>query len=110
MTEAAYWGMVRSVLRRGFRYWKPLQQARMNARRPYRGENKRQKWQYECNHCGGMFKGTEVQVDHIEPVGSLRCLEDLPSFVEKLTAEDGYQVLCKECHNVKTQQEKHTHK
>ena len=108
MTEAAYFGMLRSVLRRGFRYWKPIQQTKVNARRPYKGENKRQKWQYECAACGEWFKDKDVQVDHIHPVGSLRCLDDLAGFVERLTVEDGYQVLCKPCHNEKTQRERNT--
>ena len=106
MTEAAYWGMVRSVLRRGFRYWKPIQRAKASARIVYNGENKRRKWSYICAKCGGEFDAKGVQVDHIKPVGSLRCLDDLPQFVANLTQEYGYQVLCKECHKEKTNKER----
>lgn len=106
MTEAAYFGMLRSGLRRIFRYWKPLQQAKNNARAKYDGPNKRQKWTYQCATCLKRFKGSEVQVDHITPVGSLKSLEDLPAFVAALTAEEGYQVLCKECHQEKTNAER----
>ena len=106
MTESAYWGMIRSTLRRGTRYWKPVVKARNEARRKYVGENKRQKWEYKCAKCKKYFKGTEVQVDHITPVGSLKCKEDLPGFIERLTPEEGFQLLCKECHIVKTNKEK----
>lgn len=46
----------------------------------------------------------EVQIDHIEPAGSLKGFDDLPGFVERLFCEvDGLQVLCKDgCHNKKT--------
>ena len=106
MTEAAYFGMLRSVLRRGFRYWKPIQRTKLAARIVYNGENKRRKWSYICAKCGGEFDAKGVQVDHIKPVGSLRSLEDLPQFVANLTQEDGYQVLCKPCHKDKTNEER----
>ena len=105
LTEAAYFQMIRGVLRRGFRYWKPIQAAKLAARHKYNGDNKRQKWLYECASCKRFFKGTEVQVDHIVPVGSLRCLDDVVGFIERLTVEQGYQVLCKACHGVKTKKE-----
>jgi 5-methylcytosine-specific restriction endonuclease McrA len=106
MTEAAYFGFLRSALRRAFRYWKPLQQAKIDSRIPYHGENKRQKWMYKCAACKGYFKGSQVEVDHIHPIGTLKRLEDLPAFVERLTAESGYQVLCKSCHLAKTNSER----
>ena len=106
MTEAAYWGMVRSVLRRGFRFWKPIQKAKQDAKRVYKGDNKRQKWEYQCASCQEWFKDRDVQVDHIIPVGSLKSGKDLEGFLARLTAEEGYQVLCKPCHNNKTQKER----
>lgn len=106
MTESAYWGMVRSGLRRTFRYWKPLMKAKEEAKRKYTGKNKRQKWEYQCNKCKKWYKGTEVQVDHITPVGSLKSGKDLKGFLERLTAEKGYQVLCLWCHKEKTRKER----
>lgn len=46
----------------------------------------------------------EVEVDHIVPCGTLKCVEDLPGFVTRLFCEaDGFQVLCKaNCHSKKT--------
>jgi len=105
LTEAAYYGMLRSVLRRGFRYWKPLKAAELAARSKYQGSNKLRKWSYQCNTCKQLFKRTEVQVDHIVPCGQLNALSDLPEFVRRLTAEQGYALLCKPCHKVKTKME-----
>ena len=102
LTEAGYWGMVRSGLRRTFRYWKPATKCKAEAKRPYKGSNKRQKYEYQCAHCTEWFKDKEVQIDHIIEVGSLKCGEDLKGFLERLTPEDGFQLLCKPCHQVKT--------
>lgn len=104
MTEAAYWGKVRSLLRKGFMYWKPMQKTKEEASRPYKGPNKRLKKEYKCAKCKKWFKGADVQIDHIIEAGSLRCSEDLAGFLERLTPEDpkAYQVLCKPCHQIKT--------
>ena len=73
------------------------------ARRPYVGDNKRQKWEYACWICGGYFKGTEVQVDHIIPCGTLRVWDDLVGFVQRLFCEiEGFRVLCHGCHKTVT--------
>jgi 5-methylcytosine-specific restriction endonuclease McrA len=106
MTESAYWASIRSILRRGCRFWKPLVNAKLAARRPNQGKNKRLKWEYQCNHCKNWFSDKEVQVDHVIPVGTLKCKEDLADFIERLTPEDGFQVLCKDCHQIKTNKER----
>lgn len=106
LTESAYWGMVRSGLRRTFRWWKPMMKVKEEAKRIYTGSNKRQKWEYQCNYCQEWYKGSEVQIDHITPSGSLKCGEDLQGFLERLTPESGYQVLCKPCHIIKTNSER----
>lgn len=105
-TESRYWSAVRSTLRRGFRYWKPIMDAKKAARRSYTGMNKRQKWESQCAHCKKWFKESETEVDHIIPCGSLKGPEDLVPFLERLTTEDGFQVLCKPCHQKKTNEEK----
>lgn len=105
-TEAQYWGAIRSHLRRGFKFWKPITATKLAARRKYEGENKRQKWEYQCAICGEWFNSKEVQVDHIVPCGSLKCYEDIAGFVERLTAEEGYRLLCKPCHQEVTNEER----
>ena len=107
MTESAFWSFIRSALRQKSRWWKPITQCKMKARRPYKGPNKRQKFEYQCKYCQQWFADKHVNVDHITPAGTLRCAADLPGFVERLFCEiDGLQVLCSKCHDKKTKEEK----
>ena len=107
MTESMFWSMLRSALRQKSRWWKPIAECKKLAQRAYKGPNKRQKWEYECSKCKGWFKADAVNVDHIEPAGSLNCSEDLAPFVDTLFCEqENLQVLCKTCHDQKTQLEK----
>lgn len=107
-TKAQYWSAIRSALRSKMRWWKPANEALLASRRPYKGPNKLQKWEHLCAHCGQWHIRKNVAIDHIVPCGSLNGPEDLAPFLERLTPEspDAYQVLCKECHNVKTQEER----
>lgn len=104
MTEAAFFGWLRSQLRRASLRWRPRAEALKAARRKYVGPNKQQKWEYKCSQCGNWFKGKDVEVDHIVPCGELTCFEQLGAFGERLFVEvGGYQVLCKaNCHHGKT--------
>lgn len=107
MTEAAFWSFIRSALRQKSRWWKPIAECKANAKRAYKGPNKRQKFEYQCNYCSKWFPDKQINVDHIIPAGTLRNANDLPAFVERLFCEvDNLQVLCEGCHNVKTQNEK----
>jgi 5-methylcytosine-specific restriction endonuclease McrA len=111
MTESAFWSFIRSALRQKSRWWKPITQCKMKARRAYKGPNKRQKFEYQCNECKNWFPDKKVNVDHINPAGTLRSANDLPGFVERLFCEiDGLQVLCSGCHDIKTKNEKQTAK
>ena len=107
MTESAFWSFIRSALRQKSRWWKPITQCKIKARRPYKGPNKRQKFEYQCRYCEQWFPEKRVNVDHITPAGQLRTANDLPGFVERLFCEiDGLQVLCSNCHDEKTKLEK----
>jgi hypothetical protein len=111
MSESAFWSFIRSGLRQKSRWWKPITDCKMAARRPYKGINKRQKFEYQCNKCKGWFAEKLVNIDHIKPAGTLTCANDLPSFVERLFCEqDNLQCLCETCHNAKTQLEKQSKK
>lgn len=106
-TEASFWGFIRSLLRQGSKRWPPRREAMNEARVPYVGPNKRQKWLYVCAKCGWAAKATEVQIDHIIPCGTLKSYDDLPGFVERLFCEvEGFQVLCKPCHQEITNEER----
>lgn len=108
MTESAFWSFIRSTLRQKSRFWKPILQCKMNARRVYKGTNKRQKYEYQCNVCQNWFIEKKINVDHIIPAGSLSSAKDLPGFIERLFCEvDNLQVLCEKCHDKKTKADKH---
>lgn len=107
LTESAFWSFIRSALRQKSRWWKPIALAKQRAKRVYKGPNKRQKFEYQCNICKNCFPEKDINVDHIIPAGTLSCKEDLPGFVERLFCEvEGLQVLCSDCHNIKTKNEK----
>ena len=107
MTESAFWSFIRSALRQKSRWWKPITECKMKARRPYKGPNKRQKFEYLCNSCKTWFPDKQINVDHIVGAGSLNCGQDLPGFVDRLFCEqDNLQVLCTTCHDHKTKLEK----
>ena len=107
MTESAFWSFIRSGLRQKSRWWKPITECKMKARRPYKGPNKRQKFEYLCNSCKTWFPDKQINVDHIVGAGSLNCGQDLPGFVDRLFCEqDNLQVLCTTCHDHKTKLEK----
>jgi hypothetical protein len=112
MTESMYWGTIRSALRKCFQYWKPMQQALENASRPSQSKNKLLKKEYLCKECTSWFPRKEVHIDHIEECGSLRSFDDIQGFIERLTIEDvnGYQVLCKPCHTIKSNETRYAKK
>jgi hypothetical protein len=107
MTESAFWTFIRSALRQKSRWWKPITECKMKSRRIYKGPNKRQKFEYQCNTCKKWYPDKQINVDHIIGAGSLNCSADLAGFVDRLFCEqDNLQVLCETCHNEKTQLEK----
>lgn len=104
-TESRYFSFIRSALRNAFKKYPPKYDALKEAK--VKVDWGRTKNAYVCASCDGCFKSTEVEVDHKVPAGSLKSYKDLPSFVERLFCEkDGLQVLCKECHKCKTQEER----
>ena len=107
LTESAFWSFIRSTLRQKSRWWKPVSECKQAVRRVYKGPNKRQKYEYQCNHCKKWYAEKNINVDHIIPAGTLTCANDLPGFVERLFCEvDNLQILCTHCHDIKTKQDK----
>lgn len=104
MTEGAYWGALRSLLRQfSLRRWKPRNLALAAAKIPFNGPNN-QRFAYRCCACAGAFKRDAVEVDHVESCGSLTSHADLGPFVARLLAEDprAWRVMCKPCHLSRT--------
>lgn len=106
MTSAAFWGFIKSALRQKSRWWKPIREVKLAARRPSQSNNARLKWEFQCKACSGWFPDKEISVDHITPVGSLKCPEDLPGVVSRMFCEkEGLQCLCDTCHGKKTKED-----
>ena len=98
-TEARFWGFIRSALRSAFQKWSPKHEAKKSARI--------ERGKYLCAACKGVFNNSEVEVDHRVPCGALKTYDDLPGFVERMFCEaNGFQVLCRQCHQAKTAREK----
>lgn len=114
-STAKFWSFIRSGLRAKWSRW-PAKFAVVNkAKRKaqyewWNAEGNRKlnvQWEYQCSKCKEWFMRTEVEVDHIEPVGSLKDFDDLPGFTKRLfVGEDKLRLLCKECHRHITNSEK----
>jgi 5-methylcytosine-specific restriction endonuclease McrA len=108
-SDARYWQYIRSSLRRAWSRYPPKYEALAKSRRP--SHRKGLKWEYQCKECSNWFKGTEVQVDHILPAGSLRSFDECGIFIDRLfCTSDNLQVLCKPCHALKTKSERNIEK
>ena len=58
---------------------------------------------YKCDSCQELVSGTNMDVDHIVPIGSFKSLDEIESFVKKVYCSyDNLQILCGECHRHKT--------
>ena len=118
-TEARFKSFIVGGLRSISMRWPPKNKVYLSARRA-RGV-------YECNGYereahevavslppkpGNKRRINNVLVDHIEPVVSPSIgWVDFNTFIARLFCEeDGYQVLCKECHDAKTKDEREERK
>lgn len=103
-TESQYFSRIRSILRNGFRYYKPMMLALEKASRPSQSSNKKLKKEYQCAHCLKWFPRNKVEIDHNEECGSLSSYDDIVPFIKRLTVEDisAYNILCRPCHKEKT--------
>jgi hypothetical protein len=108
MTESQFLAWIRSALRSKSLRWKPRTDALELARRPYKGDNKRQKFEYQCAICQRWFKATDVVVDHYpKAAGSILKLEDVGEFCNNLYCEvDNLRILCSDDHDIYTLQQK----
>ena len=103
-TTSRFFSFVRSALRSAFRKWPPKWEAVADAKRVVPEEerkrrNIRHRYEYQCAECNKYYTNSQVEVDHIEPVGSLKTYDDLPKFVERMfCSKAGLRVVCKQCH------------
>ena len=79
----------------------PIRYAAIKIARVKRGK-------YKCATCGNLFKVKEINVDHIDPIGSW---VDYNNYIEKLfCGVENLQCLCKECHSTKSSEEREKRK
>ena len=101
-TEARYRQFIRSGLRKLWQKWPPKFDCMNEGRRTVEG--KRHKYEHQCNHCKEWFTAKQIQIDHIDPVGSDG---DWNVFIERLlVGKDKLQKLCYDCHRIKTKEER----
>ena len=105
-TEARFNSFVASALRAASRRWPPkwevLKQSLVGIR--LNKATKREGKHYRCQICTGIFPSSQVQVDHIKPIGDW---SDWNKVVNALFCEaDNLQAVCKPCHLEKTKKEK----
>lgn len=112
MTESEFWGMFKSMLRSGTKYWKPKLDYLKSKSRPYKGENKRIKTEYQCEACKRWWVRAKLEVNHKIPVGGIACFEDLGKVAKALYLEtlEGWEVLCKPCHLIQTNKQRQERK
>ena len=117
MSPGAFHSYIKSVLRKASLRWPPINAVYKRARVD-RGL-------YKCDGCGQVVPLTSVvtlkngktkrvknvSVDHIQPIVPVEGFDSWDKVIERLfCAESNLQVLCKECHDKKTETEKNDRK
>lgn len=116
MTEAAFRSYLMNMLRKKSLYWKPMAAAKRAARcgslpNPKTG---RPNIAVKCNICAVKLLEKECKLDHLEPViplegftgDNLVCGYDWGVVIKRMFVEaDGYQVICKKCHDILTKEQ-----
>ena len=103
-TTARVNAFLRSGFRRMSRTWPPMFDALKRDRR--RSEDGK-RYEYQCYVCQLWYNATSVQVDHLDPCGSLNGFDGAEAFLRKLFCSvDGLGTICKGCHQTKTKLER----
>lgn len=101
-TRSRYFSFIRSALRSAtMRY--PAAQRYLHSKAYKAPAGIRAKFLVDCEICGKAVAKSRADIDHITPAGKLTDYSDVGGFVERLfTNFEGYQLLCPECHGIKT--------
>jgi len=109
-TESRYRSFITSMLRRGSMRWAVKSDVKMEARLPEKLRNKkgREVFHTTCSDCKSVVPETESAIDHVSPVvDPTKGFTTWDDFIYRLFCEaDNLQVLCNECHTVKSNKEK----
>lgn len=107
-TQSRYESFVKSVLRAGSRKWPPKYEVLNEAKRGKRVNEAtgRIAEHYECANCHTLYPAKSVAVDHIDSVVPTSGFSGWDVVIARLFCpREGLQVLCKDCHKIKTKQE-----
>lgn len=109
-TEARFSSFIKSALRSASQRWPPKFSTLNAAKRGKRinCSSGRIAEHYECANCNGEFPAKDIQVDHINPVIDPNVgFVSWDEVVKRMFCEsDGFQVLCKACHTLKSNYER----
>lgn len=116
-TEARFTSFVKGILRAGSNKWPPKWEVRRKARQA-RGiyycagfKRKGHPATASIRERGRSKKCNNIFVDHISPIVGRAGFTNWDDFINKLYCEvDNLQVLCKQCHDLKTKSEKEERK
>lgn len=87
-----------SALRNQSRFWFPKTECIKNARVD-RGK-------YQCSICPAIVGPKDIKADHIDPVILLEGFDSWSEVIKRIFCGiEGYQALCKPCHDLKTKEE-----
>lgn len=107
LTEAQFWAFILSTLRRATKFWRPKMDKLKEGRRKSQSDNKRLKWENQCEQCLGWFPESYIEIDHIKACGGINGLDKVCPFIINAFCEvEGFQRLCKPCHQIKTIEER----
>lgn len=98
---------IRSEIRRSFSRSEHYKEFLKLHRIEWKNGN-RKRVSYKCKACTKLFSSKDIQVDHIVPIGNgvYEGIEDAKRFAELVYCSyDNLQILCKECHKVKSKEE-----
>ena len=109
-TEARFKSFIVSSLRRTSARWGPKSVAKRSARHFEKLHNPSGRLVFHsvCAGCKEVVPETTSSVDHIEPViDPEKGFTTWDSYVERMFCEvEGFQVLCSDCHSIKTKKER----
>ena len=72
-------------------------------------KGKRKRVSYRCEDCQELFSSTEINVDHIQPIGKgvYEEIRDAEAFYDLVFCDhSNLQILCKTCHKKKSAHER----
>lgn len=107
-SESKFQSFIKSALRSASQRWPPKYAVLKDAFVGVEVNTKtgRKAKHYKCSYCGCHTPSSNCVVDHINPVVPVTGFISWDNVIENLFCEkEGLQVLCKECHAVKTKEE-----